>query len=79
MNAYEFWATALVVGVIGPLFWLGVSVFDNWVQRNIYPKLRAKFPRTAALLGKEIGRRKPARTAEQLRGAGRVGQEKIGR
>lgn len=26
---YRFFGTALVVGVIGPLFWLGVNVLEN--------------------------------------------------
>lgn len=67
MTIWNVLAVGLVVGVIGPLFWLSVNVLDNWVQRNIYPKLRARYPRTAALLGKEIGRRKPASATKDLR------------
>lgn len=67
MRFEQILAVGLVVGIIGPLFWLGVNVLDNWVQRNVYPKLRARFPRTAALLGKEIGRRKPASAPKDLR------------
>lgn len=26
---------ALVVGVIGPLFWLGVNVFETWFWRSL--------------------------------------------
>ena len=36
---------ALVVGVIGPLFWLGVNVFENWLKRSwsrIRPRLRRR-------------------------------------
>lgn len=38
MNAYQFAATALVVGVIAPLFWLGVQWVgirvDAWIARR---------------------------------------------
>jgi hypothetical protein len=38
MNTYQFAATALVVGVIAPLFWLGVQWVglrvDVWITRK---------------------------------------------
>lgn len=62
------------------LFWLGVNVFDGWVQRNVYPRLRMRFPRTAramdrvGLLGKQVASGHAAEPAKHLRGPGRVGQ-----
>lgn len=79
MSRYDFFATALVVGIIGPLFWLGVNVFENWLKRRIYPRFRAHFPRTTALLLKQIGGRKTSPTAEKLSGPRRVGKQQIGR
>jgi hypothetical protein len=35
---------ALVVGVIGPLFWLGVDVFQNWVY-GLLRRVRQKAQR----------------------------------
>lgn len=32
---YRAAGTALVVGVIGPLFWLGVGVLENWIRRGL--------------------------------------------
>lgn len=38
MNAYKFVATALIVGVVAPLFWLGVQWIgirvDAWIARK---------------------------------------------
>lgn len=31
----KFVGTALVVGVIGPLFWLGVKVLENFIQGRL--------------------------------------------
>lgn len=73
MHEYRFLATALVVGVIGPLFWLGVNVFDGWVQRNIYPGIKRWF----SSLREKIHRRKPAPTTEQLSGPSRVGSKRF--
>lgn len=63
------------------LFWLGVNVFDGWVQRNIYPRLRARFPRTAramdrfGLLGKQVDGGRATEPAKQLGGARRIGEK----
>lgn len=35
MDAIKMAAIALVVGVIGPLFWLGVKVFENWLWLSV--------------------------------------------
>ena len=35
MDWYKGLALALVVGVIGPLFWLCVNVFENWLKGRI--------------------------------------------
>lgn len=48
---YEMLGIALVVGCIGPLFWLGVNVLEN--------KLKA-------LLSKEAAKRKARRAADEL-------------
>jgi hypothetical protein len=37
MDFARFVAQALVIGVIGPLFWLGVNVLEGWLQRRGFP------------------------------------------
>lgn len=64
-------ATALVVGIIGPLFWLGVGIFDNWVQRNVYPKIK--------LLARKVARRKSSCPPGYLRGPPGVREQDIQR
>lgn len=53
MSWQQFLATALVVGVIGPLFWLGVNVFENalksWANRALQ-RWRAKKARAQGRL-----------------------------
>jgi len=35
MNALlHFLGQVVVFGIIGPLFWLGVNVFEGWLQRK---------------------------------------------
>lgn len=70
-SAYHLLGIAIAWAAIC-LFWLVVNVVDGWVQRNIYPKLRARFPRTAALLGKQIGRRHSTFRAKDLSGPRRI-------
>lgn len=60
MSAYELLGVALVTGVIGPLFWLGVNVMEN--------RLRAAWSRLRPLLREQVAQRKAARTARKLRG-----------
>lgn len=79
MDEYRFLATALVVGLIGPLFWLGVNVFDGWVQRNIYPGIRRWWALKVALLREKIRRRKTTATTEKLGSPGGVGQQRLRR
>lgn len=79
MDTYRFLATALVIGVIGPLFWLGVNVFDGWVQRNVYPKIRQAFSRWMVSVREQIDRSKSTTTAKKLGGAGRIGKNRIRR
>lgn len=79
MDSYRFLAFALVVGVIAPFFWLGVNVFDGWVQRNIYPKIRQALSRWGASLREKIRRRKTATTTEKLGSPGGVGQQRLRR
>lgn len=74
MSSYKFFAVALVVGIIGPLFWLGVNVFENWLKRRVFPRFRSSFPGTSALLLKEIGGRKTGKSTEKLGGPRRVGE-----
>ena len=33
----HIFGTMLAVGVIGPLFWLGVNVLEGWLQRKGFP------------------------------------------
>ncbi len=33
----RFFGTAIVVGFIGPAFWLSVKVLENWLQRKGFP------------------------------------------
>lgn len=79
MDNARLFATALVVGIIGPLFWLGVNMFEGWLKRRVYPRFRARYPRTSALLTRQIGRRQTRSTTEQLRGPRRVGEKQLGR
>lgn len=85
MDTYRFLATALVVGIIGPLFWLGVNVIDGWVQRKIYPRLRVRFPRTTkvmdrlGLLGKQVGSGQACAPTQKLSSARRIGENGIRR
>lgn len=48
---------ALVVGIIAPLFWLGVNVLET---------------RLRALLSREVARRKARAAAEKLSSPGRI-------
>lgn len=66
MNTYQFAATALVVGVIAPLFWLGVQWVglrvDVWIARKarlLREKARQRLGRGVAA---KLGR--PRRIAE---------------
>lgn len=77
MSFTEFAATGLVVGVIGPLFWLTVNVFDGWMQRNVFPKIRRRYPWTSYLLGKQIGRREPSAAPDELGRPAGVGKKQI--
>lgn len=41
----KFIGTALVVGIIGPLFWLGVNMLEGWMRRRtsaVLLRLRTK-------------------------------------
>ena len=40
MDWYRFAGTALVVGVIGPLFWLGVNVLSNKLGSWLHARAR---------------------------------------
>lgn len=40
MDWIKFACIALVVGIIGPLFWLGVNLFEVWFWRSLR-RLRA--------------------------------------
>lgn len=74
MRLENFLATALIVGIIAPLFWLGVGRIDNWVQRNVYPVIRLKFAQFAASLREKVRPGKPRSTARQLGGSPRIGE-----
>jgi hypothetical protein len=37
MDIPRFLGIALVVGLIGPLFWLGVNLLENWLRRKGFP------------------------------------------
>lgn len=70
---YKFLAIALVVGVIGPLFWLGVNMVERWIKST--PWGRWIIPVDAWLAdlpGSLLGRRKSTQDAKRLSGpAGR--------
>lgn len=70
-------ATGLVVA-LGCVFWLGVNVFDGWVQRNIYPKIRLWWARKKASLREKISRRHPGEPADHLGSSAGVGKKHIG-
>lgn len=38
----KFIATAVIVGVVGPLFWLGVKLLENWLT-SLTNKARARW------------------------------------
>lgn len=59
MNGYQIVATALIVGLVGPLLWLGVGVLENRLRR---------------LLSKQIAQRKARRAAADLGSSARIGQ-----
>lgn len=66
----------LGIAIVMPLiclFWLGVNVFDGWVQRNIYPRIRLKF----ALLREKITGRHTANPTQQLGSARRIGKKNV--
>lgn len=79
MDEYRFLAIALVVGVIAPLFWLGVNVFDGWVQRNVYPGIRLRWRKLLASVREKIGRRHTGATTEKLGSPGGVGKKRLRR
>jgi len=59
MTTEKFLAIALVTGIVGPLFWLGVNVADGKLRR---------------LLREKIAQRKARRTAAKLRSPARIGK-----
>ena len=38
----KFLATALIVGIVGPLFWLGVGMLGNWLE-SLLNKARSRW------------------------------------
>jgi hypothetical protein len=70
---YKFLAIALVVGVIGPLFWLGVNMVETAIKRTRWGRhLIAIDAWLADLPGSLLGRRKSTQDAQRLSGpAGR--------
>jgi hypothetical protein len=59
MDGYRLAATALVVGIIAPLFWLGVGVLENRLRR---------------LLAEQVAKRKARRATGELGGPRRIRQ-----
>lgn len=59
MDASRFLGAAVVVGIIGPLFWLGVNVLEV---------------RLRGLLRKKIAERKARRAAADLRSPPRIAE-----
>ncbi len=66
-------ATGLVVA-FGCVFWLGVNMFDGWVQRNIYPKIRLWWARQKASLREKISRRHSGEAPKNLGSTRRIGK-----
>lgn len=69
-------AIALVVA-FGCVFWLGVNVFDGWVQRNVYPKIRLWWARTKSSLREKIAGRHGADATKDLGSARRIGKKDV--
>jgi hypothetical protein len=72
-NALHILGTAIAFAAIC-LFWLGVNVFDGWVQRNVYPPIRLWWARLVASAREKLARRKAARAARHLRHTPRIGK-----
>lgn len=67
MKTLQFIAAALVVGVIGPLFWLAVGKLDLWVKGTPFGQRMMRLgDRINALPGRYIRRRKAAKAAQEL-------------
>lgn len=73
MDTIKFLAVALVVGVIGPLFWLGVGKFDLWVKGTPFGQRMLRLgDRINALPARFLRRRQAAKAAKELRGSARI-------
>ena len=72
-SLYKLAAIALVVGVIGPLFWLGVNMAERWIKSTRWGRWIIPVDAWLAdLPGSLLGRRKPTQDAKRLHGpAGR--------
>ncbi len=68
------WERMLGTGLVvcfGCVFWLGVNILDGWVQRNVYPKIRAKW----ASLTRNFPGRKASKAAANLGESARIGKK----
>lgn len=75
MDGYRFAAVALIVGIVGPLFWLAVGKFDLWVKRTPFGQRMLRLgDRINALPSRVLRSRKTAKTAKQLSRPPRVGE-----
>ena len=69
----KFLGTAIAIAFCC-VFWLGVNVFDGWVQRNVYPKIRLWWAIKKASLREKISRRHPADATKDLGSSRRIGK-----
>lgn len=75
MDGYEFAATALIVGIIAPLFWLWIQKLDLWIKGTPFGQRMLRLgDRINALPARLLSRRKAAKTAKKLRRPARVGE-----
>lgn len=56
------------------VFWLGVNVFDGWVQRKVYPPIRLWWAQRRALLREKIASRKRRAATQKLGSTRRIGK-----
>ena len=74
MRFWDLVATGLVVGVIGPLFWLGVAKFDLWVKSTPFGQRMLRLgDRINALPGRFVRYCQSTKAAQKLRRPRRIG------
>lgn len=69
MNSFEHWVGyGLMVGVVGPLFWLGVNMLERWIKSTRWGRWIIPVDAWLAdLPGSLVGRRKSRQHPEAPR------------